>query len=240
MIVAGSAQRNYRFPLPLLERLERAVPARRRSAFVRDAVEERLDRVAPVSGAPVAELFEGGFEVVSVPGSGTLIRVEASESIPPGAVLVSALGERIRVRDSDGGLLTVDRGVDGSRVARIGLGDRLVPVEDFEASPAVAGGDGAVASGPGNRAASLDGARAGSAAAVRDAAARPSAAAASVSFEPVELAPALAAVSGEPAMVWRSRIERGRVTVAGRLFKAQSLDRSQLEFVELDGERVAP
>ena len=84
----------------------------------------------------------------------------------------------------------------------------------------------------------MNGERAEPAAAVQGAAARPHAAAAPDSLEAVELAPALAAITGDPAMVWRTRIAAGRVSILGRVHKAPEIDRDYLGYVEFDGERV--
>ena len=317
-------QRNYRFPWALLERFEGAVAPSKRSAAVREAVREWLDRRGvPELTTTTDQVFaDFGRDVLNPPDTGTLIRLADVDGIAEGSLLLSVSGEILRVRDVSGSVLAVDRGVDGTRVARINLGDRLVRLGDgalkTSASPVgsdlpvgggvaaggargvgaeVEAGVDAVSTAPGPPASPApDGERAVSAAAVQDGQGRarvvapapsdlPAArsheyaapalarldvgraqlegaepradavldraaaadaadhglapAAADRDFSPVELAPKLAAISGEPAAVWRQRLREGRISVAGRPFQSGVIDAGMLEFVELDGERVS-
>lgn len=279
--MAGSLQRNYRLPVALLERFEGFVPRRERSARVRVALEEWLDRAgAPVPGPPAAAVAVSEWAAVLNPaGDGTLLRVDRPDLFEVGGFVQSRAFEVMRVRGIDDGLLVVDRGQRGSGVVPLRVGDELAPYETSEASPAVlhlppalgadpAGRSDASVSGPGSAdgsdgangvteavaaadapppcpepggvdAVSAPAAHEGGQARARVAPAPPDTSDyAGNGVDPVDLAVDLAVKTGDPAAVWRARIREGRVSLAGRPFRSGIVDRGQLEFVELDGERV--
>lgn len=238
--------------------LERIAEVRDEEAAMIGDAERLLVEALPEGYEPLPADVDGPclVTVANAAGVGTVLRVSnLGDPFEPGHLLGTDEGELIAVRDVDGSLLYVDRGVGGSASA-IRVGDRVTvvgrevsgasPGDDRAGSEAAEGNGGGAGANSGlEGAATPAGLPKRTAPGERGAEPAPAAQDGQAAGPPGEPAPShisaavwLAGRFGKPLALAQRWVATGRVTVDGEPLGGPFLARDRVELVELDGKRV--